>query len=326
MSAFITRITISVAVATVLLFFAGCAANPDNANTTATNVVPPPPIQKLTLVARPQSIMDLMQQRGEQDEAQPTLRILTPARDAIVNGANVDVKLELSGDLRGYMPHKDPATGKGNHIHVILDNEPYEAYYELDQPFQLRNLMSGKHTLRVFASRPWHEGYKNDAAFQMVSFTVKGGGDASKPTTTHSGQTMANNNSAATPSNNSNTTPSPAREGKDMHASKGAEADPTKPLLTYSRPKGEYKDADADPIMIDFWLTNAKLKGDGGEYRVRYIVDNDDPRFIEKWEPIWLSGWLAGKHTVRLELLDKNDMPVANGSFNTTTREITVVK
>ena len=318
MSALIDRMTIQVGLVIALLAFAGCATNPDNANTTATNVVAPPPTQKLTLAARPQSIQDLMKQRGEQDEAQPTLRIVTPARDAIVNGANVDVKLELSGDLRGYKPHKDPATGKGNHIHVILDNEPYEAYYELDQPFQLRNLVAGKHTLRVFASRPWHESYKNDAAFQMVSFTVKGGGDASQPTTTNSGQTMANNNSAATPS--------PAREGKDMNASKGGEADPAKPLLTYSRPKGEYKDADADPIMIDFWLSNAKLKGDGGEHRVRYIVDNDDPRFIEKWEPIWLSGWLAGKHTVRLELLDKNDVPVANGSYNTTSREITVVK
>lgn len=318
MNAFITRSTISAGVAAALLIFAGCAANPENANTTATNVVPPPPIQKLTLVARPQAIMDLMKQRGEQDEAQPTLRIVTPAKDAVVNGTNVDVKLDLSGDLRGYMPHKDPATGKGNHIHVILDNEPYEAYYELNQPFQLRNLMAGKHTLRVFASRPWHESYKNDSAFQMVSFTVKGGGDASQPTTTNSGQTMANNNS--------NATPSPAREGKDMHASKGGEADPAKPLLTYSRPKGEYKGTDADPIMIDFWLKNAKLKGDGGEYRVRYIVDDDDPRFLEKWEPIWLSGWLAGKHTVRLELLDQKDMPVANGSYNTTTREITVVK
>ena len=317
MRALMNRLTI-ISMAITLLTLAGCATNPENANTTAINTVTPPPIQKLTLVARPPSIMDLMKQRGEQDEAQPTLRIVTPAKDAVVNGADVDVRLELSGDLRGYKPHKDPATDKGNHIHVILDNEPYEAYYELDHPFQLRNLMAGKHTLRVFASRPWHESYKNDGAFQMVSFTVKGGGDASKPTTTNSGQTLANNNSSPSPS--------PAREGKDMNTSKGGEADATKPLLTYSRPKGEYTDAEADPIMIDFWLSNAKLKGDGGEYRVRYVVDDDDPRFIETWEPIWLSGWLAGKHTVRLELLDKNDLPVANGSFNTTSREITVVK
>ena len=99
-----------------------------------------------------------------------------------------------------------------------------------------------------------------------------------------------------------------------MPTSKGGDVDPAKPLLTYSRPKGEYKDAEADPIMIDFWLSNAKLKGDGGEYRVRYIIDDDDPRFIDKWEPVWLSGWLGGKHTVRLELLDKNDWRYKTGA------------
>jgi hypothetical protein len=57
---------------------------------------------------------------------------------------------------------------------VILDNQPYEAYYELGQPFELRNVSEGKHTLRVFPSRPWHESFKNDGAFQMVEFTVKG--------------------------------------------------------------------------------------------------------------------------------------------------------
>ncbi len=300
-----------------LFLFAACSSGNDN-YATATTTVTPPPHQTLTVVPRPQSILDLMKQRGEQDQAKPVLKIVTPAKDAIINGSTVAVKLDLSGDLKGYMPHKDPATGKGNHIHVILDNQPYEAYYELGQPFELRNVMAGKHTLRVFPSRPWHESYKNDGAFPMVTFTVKGGGDAAKPTTTNTGQTMANNNASPTPS-----TP---REGKDMVSSTGGVVDATKPLLTYSRPKGEYKGADADPIMIDFWLTNAKLKGDGGEYRVRYIIDDDDPRYIDKWEPIWLSGWLSGKHTVRLELLGKDEMPIENGGYNTTTREITVVK
>lgn len=300
-----------------LLLVATCSSANDN-HTTATTTVTPPPSQTLTIVPRPQSIFDLMKQRGEQDQAKPVLKIVTPAKDAVINGSTVAVKLDLSGDLKGYMPHKDPATGKGNHIHVILDNQPYEAYYELGQPFELRNVIAGKHTLRVFPSRPWHESYKNDGAFQMVMFTVKGGGDAAKPTTTNTGQTMANNNSSPTP-----TTP---REGKDMASSTAGDVDPAKPLLTYSRPKGEYKGADADPIMIDFWLTNAKLKGDGGEYRVRYIIDDDDPRYIDKWEPIWLSGWLSGKHSVRLELLGKDEMPVENGGYNTTTREITVVK
>src|SRR6476620_589910 len=302
----------------LLLILAGCQPPVDNSNATATTSVTPPGVQNLTLVPRPQKIVDLMRARGEQDNAQPAIKVVTPAKGATINGSTVAVKLELSGDLKGYMPHKDPATGKGNHIHVILDNQPYEAYYEMGQPFELRNVIAGKHTLRVFPSRPWHESYKNDGAFQMVMFTVKGGGDAAKPTTTNSGQTMANNNSSP-----ATTAP---REGKDFPASTAGEVDSAKPLLTYSRPKGEYKDADADPIMIDFWLTGAKLKADGGEYRVRYIVDDGDAKFIDKWEPIWLSGWLNGKHTVRLELLDKDGKPVENGGYNTTSREITVVK
>ena len=257
-----------------------------------------------------------MRARGEQDNAAPVLKIISPANDATITGSVVELKLSLSGDLKGYMPHKDAATGKGNHIHVILDNQPYEAYYELDQPFELRNVIAGKHTLRVFASRPWHESYKNDGAFQMVTFTVKGGGDASKPTTAGQ-QTLANNNTS---------TSGPTREGKDFAGSTAGEVDSAKPLLTYSRPKGDYKGEDADPIMIDFWLTGAKLKSDGGEYRVRYIIDDDEPRFIDKWEPFWLSGWTNGKHTVRLELLDKDSRPVENGAYNTTSREITIVK
>ncbi|HYN24578.1 MAG TPA: hypothetical protein VES69_05985 [Pyrinomonadaceae bacterium] len=300
------------------LSLAGCSGNQDNAHTTATSTVTPPPTQVLKVVSTPQAIIDQKKARGEQDEAKPELHVISPAEGAVINGPVVAVKLHLAGDLKGYKPHQDPATQKGNHIHVILDNEPYEAYYELEQPFELRNVVAGKHTLRVFPSRPWHESYKNDGAFRMVTFTVKGGGDASKPTTTNTGQTMANNNSAGSAQATS--------EGKDMPASTAGDVDPTKPLVTYSRPKGEYKGADADPIMIDFWLSNARLKGDGGEYRVRYIIDDNEPRYIDKWEPVWLSGWLAGKHTVRLELLGPDEFPIKNGNFNITTREITIMK
>lgn len=299
----------------IALCFAGCE-NTNQNQTTAVTTMTPPAHQQLQVVPRPQKIMDQMTARGEQDQAMPQLRIASPANNAVIKGAVVPLRLDLSGDLKGYKPHKDPSTNTGNHVHVILDNQPYEAYYELDQPFELRNVTAGKHTLRVFPSRPWHESYKNDGAFQMVTFTVEGGGDASKPTTTNSGQTLASPSPSA----------QPTREGKAMAASTAGDVDSTKPLLTYSRPKGEYKGADADAIMIDFWLSNVKLKGDGGEYRVRYIIDDEEPRFIDKWEPIWLSGWTNGKHTVRLELLDKDQRPVENGGYNTTTREITVQK
>ena len=330
---------LALACALAALFAASCApADNANSNATATTTVTPPAPtpaeQKLALVERPQKIKDQMTARGEQDEAAPALRFVEPRDGATVNGSTVQVRLALSGDLKGYKPGKDPATGLGNHIHVILDNEPYEAYYSLDQPFELRNVTEGRHTLRVFASRPWHESYKNAGSFQTVSFTVKGGGDASQPTTTASGQTMAANRNAANANAanvnaanaNAAASPAPAREGKDLPGKPGAEVDRAKPLLTYSRPKGEYKGADADAIMIDFWLSNAKLQGDGGDYRVRYTVDGGAPQFIDKWEPIWLSGWAAGAHKVKIELVDKGGNAVDNGGYNTTERTITVVK
>src|SRR5919112_630626 len=262
---------VSCALALSAVGLAGCSsdmnANTANANATASPAgSPTPAAQALSVAERPQKIKDQSAQRGEQDAAAPALTISEPKEGATVNGSTVKLSLKLAGDLKGYQPHKDPATGMGNHIHVILDNQPYEAYYELGQPFELRNVSEGSHTIRVFASRPWHESYKNDGSFQMVSFTVKGGGDASKPTTTGGGQKMADNAGTANkvispvrPQSQANsnkpaegsTTPAPTPEGKDSaQQGTGGSVDKTKPLLTYSRPKGEYKGADADAIMI----------------------------------------------------------------------------
>src|SRR2546423_11487146 len=229
----ILKFAIAFAALSIAAFLIGCQSTNENSNTTATTTASPPVKQELTVVSRPQAIEELMKQRGEQDQAKPTLKVVSPANNATISGSTVEVKLNLSGDLKGYMPHKDPATGKGNHIHVILDNQPYEAYYALGQPFELRNVAEGKHTLRVFPSRPWHESYKNDGAFQIVTFTVKGGGDTSKPTTTNKGETMA----SPMKSPAANASPSPGREGKDMAKSNAGDVDLTKPMLTYSRPK-----------------------------------------------------------------------------------------
>jgi hypothetical protein len=125
---------------------------------------------------------------------------------------------------------------------------------------------------------------------------------------------------------NSNANAAPTQEGKEMQNSTAGAVDPKKPLLTFSRPKGEYKGDDSNAIMIDFWLSSGKLSGDGGEYRVRYSVDGGEPKFLEKWEPIWLAGWTAGKHTVKIDLVDRSGYLVENGGYNSTTREITITK
>lgn len=295
---------------------AACRTPNDNANTTATTTVTPPPTQTLNVVQPPERITQMRQQRGELEEARPVLQIVSPRNNAVLEDSTVEVRLALSGDLRGYKPGKDPATGEGDHIHVILDNEPYEAYYHLSEPFVFRDVSPGQHTIRVFASRSWHESYKNEGSFQMVTFTVRG-----DQTPAVSPSPAASPSPATTPSPMAS--PSPPVVGTTPTQEL---PDPQRPLLTYSRPKVDYQGEEADPIMIDFWLTNARLKDDGGEYRVRYIIDDDEPRYIDRWEPIWLSGWTAGKHSVRLELIGPDGSVVENGAYNTTTREITVVK
>src|SRR5262249_29885347 len=78
-----------------------------------------------------------------------------------------------------------------------------------------------------------------------------------------------------------------------------------------------------DEVVIDFSLADATLKGDGGEYRVRYIVDDEEMRWIDKWEEGVLTGWKPGNHTIRLELIGPNGWPVNQG---VAVRELTVVK
>lgn len=102
--------------------------------------------------------------------------------------------------------------------------------------------------------------------------------------------------------------------------------DPTKPLLYLHTPGTQQTLLEGDPVSIIFSLANVKLRGDGGEYRVRYIVDDDDMQWIDRWEHVVLTGWLPGKHTIRVELIGPDGWPYRNGDYNIVTREITITK
>ncbi len=196
--------------------------------------------------------------------------------------------------ITGYPIYKDAERNKGQHIHVILDNEPYEADYDPTKPFspengKFNNLTPGTHTLRAFPSREWHESIKqpDGAAFDMVVFNA--GGKA----------TITDINKNA-------------------------------PLLTYSRPKGDYKATD-DPrgVMLDFYLRNVTL----GEtdHKVRYTLNGKNPKVLTSWEPVWWK-WEdmpPGEYTVLLELLDKDNKPVpfkvGDMDYNRTERKFKVL-
>ncbi len=82
-------------------------------------------------------------------------------------------------------------SAKGQHAHIILDNDPYFADYKKGVPFDIGVLDEGPHTLVVFPSRSYHESVKSKDSVDIVNFYVgKNEGefilDESKPTIIYS--------------------------------------------------------------------------------------------------------------------------------------------
>ena len=158
------------AIFTVALFTA-CGEQPASNTANTTNTANTNAAPEKTVLAEgevPQHIKDMMATRGEQDQAAPTVKITAPADGSVVESSTVRVMVELSGDLKGYKPGMDHEIKMGNHIHVILDNQPYEAYYNIDREFELRNVPNGENKLRVFALLPWTQRYNNAGSSSMV--------------------------------------------------------------------------------------------------------------------------------------------------------------
>ena len=209
---------------------------------------------------------------------QPQVTIVTPQADEVLQ----DNKATASFQVKDLPIFKDSQLQLGPHLHVILDNQPYIPIYDLNQPLVLPDLSPGTHTLRVFASRPWHESFKNEGAYAQTTFHVFTKTDDNNP-------------------------------------------DPKLPLLTYSRPQNSYG---AEPILLDFYLTNAPLHLVGKEnpndqfsdWRIRSTI-NGESFIFDRWQAVYLKGFRPGKNWVKLEFLDNQGNLVKN-AFNTTVRLI----
>jgi hypothetical protein len=95
------------------------------------------------------------------------------------------------------------------------------------------------------------------------------------------------------------------------------------PLLTYSRPKGDYG---AEPILLDYYLSNAPLhiaaqtEADINDWRIRVTVNNES-FLLDQWQSVYLAGFETGENWVKLEFIDEDGNLVAN-RFNNTVRVI----
>ena len=94
-----------------------------------------------------------------------------------------------------------------------------------------------------------------------------------------------------------------------------------KPYLTYNEPQGRYPAHKSNPMLLDFYLSNCQLSPDG--YKVRLGIDSKVVRMLTQWVPYYLYGLGKGKHTIKLELIDK-DNRVVPGFFNVVEREIEI--
>lgn len=109
----------------------------------------------------------------------PQVEIHHPKPDQILDTTTVDIDLRVH-DLPIY---KDENWEMGPHLELLLDNQPYGSLYDIEQPISLKNLTPGTHTLRVWAERPWHESFKNEGAYDQVTFHVFAKTDENTPVT-----------------------------------------------------------------------------------------------------------------------------------------------
>ena len=232
--------------------------------------------QQVTEVSPPVVIQRLQQKL---EVHQPQVQIVSPKPEEVLQDNFLKVKFSVK-DLPVF---KNTRLGLGPHLQVILDNEQYQEVYDLEHPLEIPNLSAGTHTLRVFASTPWYESFKNEGAYDQVKFHVFTKSDRNNP-------------------------------------------DPELPLLTYSRPEGDYG---AEPILLDFYLTNAPLhlvarekeNEKIGDWRIRCTV-NGESFILDRWHSLYLKGFKSGKNWVKLEFLDGQGNPIKN-VFNSTIRTIT---
>ncbi len=121
-----------------------------------------------------QSEIQLMPFEGPAEIPSASLKTLMPENGAKVQDGMLEVKYNVTNFTLGTQTTErtdyDLAESeKGQHIHAILNNEPYMAHYE---PMFSQDLSEGQYLLLSFLSRSYHLSLKNKEAADLIQFTV----------------------------------------------------------------------------------------------------------------------------------------------------------
>jgi hypothetical protein len=100
------------------------------------------------------------------------------------------------------------------------------------------------------------------------------------------------------------------------------DADLSKPMLFYSRPKGEYKPTDCNEVLLDFFLANTEISETGNKVRATIggVVFE-----LPKWCPYVIEGLPRGEVEFKLELIDASGNLIESPS-NTVTRTVSFLE
>lgn len=106
--------------------------------------------------------------------AAAALRLKTPVANSTVPGGAVAFDYDLTNFQLTKMTESQHAghmanSAKGQHIHNIVDNQPYTAHYTTEFT---KDLADGQHVVLSFLSRSYHESLKHRTAYDLRVVTV----------------------------------------------------------------------------------------------------------------------------------------------------------
>lgn len=219
-------------------------------------------------------------------------RLTFPNQREVLEDGDVYVVVKAENFELGAQTVTDRATeiansNKGQHIHLIVDNNPYKAVYEADKPINLGRLSPGPHTIFAFPSRSYHESVKTPGASDILNFYVVESSGEFKLT----------------------------KDTKSIIYSR--------PKGEY---KGDAaKKIMLDFYLNDVKLSPGGYKAKYTISRINETreISKIYNITLDKWQPAFVSGLPSGKYAITLELLNKNGSLVP-GAYNKTEREIVV--
>ena len=287
----------SLAAASALAASVACGPGTDNLPPPPPPPLPPP--SSLAQTSLPTTTADAGPSAPKAEEKPVTLTVgpkgeeppkPTPVVKITTPTRDQVVAADKAAELVIKLDVKNWATAAGSsHVHLILDNKPYKRIDDPKLPVTMNELTGGEAI--------------GEGQHVLVAFASRGSHESVKTKDAIFVTQFFVGKKGDTPQ------------------------DLKKPLLVYSRPKGEYKGATANHIIVDFQLWNAELGDKKNKVNVTITGPGIDSPLTQKMTefgaPLYIDNARNGNYNVKLELTDADDNAIA-GPWNNTTRSISV--